>query len=494
MRHSKAVLGAVVLSALGAPGCGKVMEFVRSLTGGGTDTAAPHATPAQGEAPQAPAEAPAGPTSSVRTPAPSQATGCPALQANAALLPGTVHNREVAADETLSLAGSPHRFPDGIDVHDRATLTVAPCAVVLIGHEQNAWVQGGGGLIAAGTETQPIRFGSDNTAPQPGDWHHLWLSEGIRSTSRLSYVVIEHAGMHRDNFDGALSVVARDLHLDHVTFRLNRGFGFGLVDGGTLRADSSDLTVEGTVAGDATHSGAIYVRRPSGVASLPMGRYQGNAVDEVFVAEGGTSDDMAIRRNATWRNLGVPYRLGDDVDVRVAGPGGPILTVEPGVMLRMGRNSGFSVGYDAEGGLVMDGQSEATRITLKPAGNDESPGLWHGIYFGPLANRSGSRVRFVNLRAAGATWSTSLCDWAGENGDGSFIYWQAQPGPSAIEHTSFAVGGPTIAAIGRGWEGPAVSFTGPSLGNDFSQFGGACHQSPVHVPGSGCPDPAPACD
>jgi len=494
MRKSKAVWGVVVLAALGGPGCGKVMAFVRSLTGGANDTPSTGASNAPNDPHIPPNETPPAPTSSVRTPAPGQATGCPALMPNAALPPGTVHNRDIAVDETLSLAGSPHRFPDGLDVHDRVTLTVAPCAVVLVGHGQNAWIQGGAGLIATGTAAQPIRFGSDNPQPQPGDWNHLWLSENLRSTSRLSYVVIEHAGMNRDSFDGGLAVVTRDLHLDHVTLRLHRGFGLGLLEGGTLSADSNNLVVEGSVAGDAAQSGAIYVRRPPSVGSIPPGRYTGNAVDEVFVAQGGTDDNMALRRSTTWRNLGVPYRLGEDVDIRVAGPGGPMLTVEPGVMMRMGRNSGISVGYDAEGGLVLDGQSDATRIILKPASNDESPGLWHGIYFGPLANRSGSRIRYVNLRAAGAPWSTVLCDWAGENGDGSFVHWQVQPGPSAIEHTSFAVGSNAIAAIGRGWEGPAVNFNSPSLGNDFTQFGGACHQSPVATAGVGCPDPAPACD
>jgi len=115
----------------------------------------------------------------------------------------------------------------------------------------------------------------------------------------------------------------------------------------------------------------------------------------------------------TWRNLGVPYHVADNADVRVDGPAAPVLTVAPGVTIRFGRGAGISVGYDAEGALVMDGASDATRITLRPAGTDESPGQWHGVYFGPRYNRTASKVRFVTIRSAGEGWNSQLCDWEG---------------------------------------------------------------------------------
>ncbi len=39
----------------------------------------------------------------------------------------------------------------------------------------------------------------------------------------------------------------------------------------------------------------------------------------------------------TWRNLGVPYHVADNADVRVDGPAAPVLTVAPGVTIRFGR-------------------------------------------------------------------------------------------------------------------------------------------------------------
>ena len=69
-------------------------------------------------------------------------------KANAALPPGTVHNSTVERDEVWSLEDSPHRLPDGLTVRDGATLTIAPCAVVLTGRGNGVEVQDGGGLVA----------------------------------------------------------------------------------------------------------------------------------------------------------------------------------------------------------------------------------------------------------------------------------------------------------------------------------------------------------
>jgi hypothetical protein len=185
--------------------------------------------------------------------------------------------------------------------------------------------------------------------------------------------------------------------------------------------------------------------------------------------------------------------VADNADVRVDGPAAPVLTVAPGVTIRFGRGSGLSVGYDAEGALVMDGASDATRITLRPAGTDESPGQWHGVYFGPRYNRTASKVRFTTIHSAGENWSGSLCDWEGTASDNAFLMLEAAPGEGAFDHLTFVGGSPDAAAIGRKWNGAPVDFAAPALGNDFTRFGTGCRQSPAADANGACPDPAPRC-
>lgn len=479
-------------------GCQKVIAVIRGLTGGSsndTSTTQPANNGNNSNGGNDESGSPSGPPSSVRTPAPSVATGCPATVANAALLPGTIHNHDITRDETWTLEGSPHRLPDGAAVQNGATVTLAPCAVVLVGHGNGVEVQDGAGLIATGDPAHPIRFGSDNPQPQAGDWQSLWFSPNARRTSRLSNVILEHGGADWNGRSACLAVLASELHVDHVTARQCRAFGVGLFESGTFSRDSSDLTVTGAAAGNSSATGAVYVQRAPSVASVPSGAYTGNAADEVFIAEANAGNDQnTIRQSAVWKNLGVPYHLADDQDLRVDGPTGPVLTISPGVTIRFGRGAGISVGYDAEGGLVLDGNAEATRITLRPAGTDESPAQWRGIYLGPRFNRSATRLRFATLRNAGQSWNGQLCDWEGTSSDDPFVMFEAAPNAGSVDHLTFAAGPPNGVAIGRKWAGAPMNFNASEFGNDFSQFGNGCHQSPQPDANNACPDPAPRCE
>lgn len=302
-----------------------MITILRGIAGGSSTDTGAGAQPASNGNGGNGGEQPAGQSSSVRTPAPSRATGCPATVANAALTAGTLHNRDVARDEVWTLEDSPHRVPEGLSVQNGATLTIAPCAVVLVGHGTGVDVQDGAGLIATGDATHPIRFGSDNPQPQAGDWQALTYQGNARRTSRLSHVVVEHGGFSDPSGRSVcLGVLATDLHVDHLTARQCRGFGVGIFESGRFSGDSADVTVTGTVADNAPASGAVIAQRAPSVASIPTGAYTGNAVDEVFIAEASAgSDQSTIRQSAVWKNLGVPYHLADDQDLRVDGSTGP---------------------------------------------------------------------------------------------------------------------------------------------------------------------------
>ena len=84
--------------------------------------------------------------------------GCPAPTSGPTNHPGTV------GTETWTAAGSPHKVP--LNTNISGTLTIEPCAEVLIGGQLNLSVEGTGKLVAEGTANKPIHIGAlDTTKP-----------------------------------------------------------------------------------------------------------------------------------------------------------------------------------------------------------------------------------------------------------------------------------------------------------------------------------------
>lgn len=441
--------------------------------------------------------APSGPTvsgqqngeSSVRSVPPTPATGCPALTPTAALGPGTVHNATINTNETWTLEGSPHRFPEGADISQNATVTVAPCAVVLVGAGYRFNVGEGGALLAVGDAQHPIRIGSDKNDAQPGDWSGVSFVDHARQSSRLSYVTIEHGGYAGSGWDYAacLNVAMSGLDLQHVTLRACRAFGAFVDRSGSFSDTSTDLTVKEVVAGDASQSGSVVFIEANSVRTLPQGTYTGNALNEIFVREG------RITTSATWRNPGVRYHIADDAEIRVEGPTSPVLTIAPSTVIAMGSSANLTVGWDAEGGLIADGGNEAGRITFTGAATEPNAGSWEAIYLGARVLRARTKLAWVNIAYAGGdSGYDDACSHNTDDNDAA-LYVSSQLAPDAITHVTFTGLPEHTAAIARAWTGStAVNFAAPALANDFSHTGNTCRQTPMRT-ADGCPDPA-RCD
>lgn len=424
--------------------------------------------------------------SSVREVPPTPATGCPAQMPTAALGPGTVHNATINTNETWTLEGSPHRFPDGANIQENATVTVAPCAVVLIGDANRLLVQSGGALIAVGDAQHLIRFGSNKNDPQPGDWEGVIFEEGARRSSRIAYATVEHAG-HETANGTASGILTNMLGLDlqHVLVRAFRGFGIAATGQGTFSDTSLDITVREGIVGGRDHAGSAWFGSPNTVRTLPAGAYTGNEINEVYVSG---SDPIAT--TGTWRNPGVRYHIADDTDMRVEGPTSPVLTIAAGTTLAFGAGASLSVGWNAEGALVADGANEAGRISFTAAASEPNPGSWEGIYIGERALRARTKLAWVNIAfAAGDSNTDPTCPWNEQENDAA-LYLQSPIAAENITHVTFSNLPENTAAIARNWRNaPAINYAAPALANNFAQAGTSCKQSPVHV-NDGCPENA----
>lgn len=447
-------------------------------------------------APSNGANAPTGPTisgqtqgeSSVRSVPPTPATGCPAQLANGALGPGTVHNATINTNETWTLEGSPHRFPDGAVIAANTTVTVAPCAVVLVGSDHMFQIEAGGAIMAVGDAAHPIRFGSDKNDPQAGDWDNIHFDEQARRSSRLAFVTIEHGGSDTGaDVPSCLHNYLAGLDLQHVTIRACRGYGVFMQDNGTFSDTSTQLVVREGVVSGASQAGAVHFSNPNSVRTLPEGTYSGNEVSEVFVRSG------TVTSTGTWRNPGVRYRVADDAELRVEGPASPVLTIAPGTTIAFGSSANFTIGWDGDGALTADGGSEASRITFTAAAAEPNPGAWEGVFIGERAIRSRTKLAWVTISyAAGDSGYDNACPPSEQDNDAA-LYLTAPLSADAVSHVKFTNLPENTAAIGRTWAaGPTTSFATPALGNDFAQSGNQCRQTPLRT-AEGCADNA-RCD
>jgi hypothetical protein len=476
-----------------------ITSFLVACSGGSSESTSPSPEgppePTAPEAPPAPTEIPTTPTSgatgsSVVSRAPVAATGCPATDPNALAQPGTVHSSSVAANELLDLAGSPHRFPDGASI-DAATLSIEPCTLVLVGQNQAIWSNNQATLLAQGTADRPIVIRAIDPVAARGAWGGLYFGNGATSTSRLSYLTVQNAGAdvgwgERGAIwvDGATTVV-----MNEVTIRQSGGHGVSMR--GTARFGTGSAGLHVIDSGNADIAAALVAfADTNAVGSLPELTQEGNDTAEIALI----GESTRVTTTQTWRNpgSGIRYRLRNDLEVR--GPSGPVLTVAPGATVALDEGHAIYVGWDEDGGLVLDGGAEETRVVLTSARREPAPGDWVGIYFGDHVLRTSSRIAWTTISYAGAPPGWGAEHDCGQGAGASFAIQirDRDLGP-VITHTRFTFLPEACVAIQRAFISDApTDYTAAAAANDFGNMGARCAQSFVE-PTTGCPDPVPTC-
>src|ERR1019366_2971883 len=209
--------------------------------------------------------------------------------------PGTVH-QSVNADETWTAAGSPHTLASDSTIY--ATLTIEPCAELLLAPGRTITVRGNGTIVArAPANPSPYLTGT-----------------------------IDVQGSDRSMPTQPL------LEVDHVSIQGSGSNGVALYDGAGFAPGSAELTI----GGSAQYPIGMWSRAVDGV---PTGHYTGNAHDEIMLYGQGLAE--SIYENATLHERGVPYLVGHPAaagTLYVGGASGATgvttLTIEPGVSVR----------------------------------------------------------------------------------------------------------------------------------------------------------------
>lgn len=326
---------------------------------------------------------------------------------------GTVHSANIGGDETWSSSSSPHLVSEDITI--TATLTIEPCSEVLIGADKTITVTDNGRIIAHGEQDRPISIHSQNDG-QP--FAQIYVHNG--GTLRLRHTVIAGGGAPFPavpDVTGTIVALGADqdapaqptVFVEHVTIRGSKSNGLYLAEGAGFAPGSQYLTVSGA----AQYPVSIW---PRSIGTLPTGKYTGNAIDAILVP--GIGGAASIQEDATMRNHGVPYQIGNSltegllvIQRQQPNSGVATLTIEAGVTIRVKKGGVIEVQHGvadeaAQGALVVGG-TRAKPVVFTSAEPRPAAGDWLGIWFGgiPAAN---NLMRFARVEYAG-----------GESGAGS---------------------------------------------------------------------------
>lgn len=296
------------------------------------------------------------------------------------------HTGTVQADETWG--------PDQVHVikgelyiqgDNSPTVTILPGTVVRIGNEGAIWVgyNGRGGLVAKGTAEAPIRFTSDAPTPAHGDWQTIGFYKGnLSAKSAFDHVIVEYGGA---NDHGNIYLYDTTLKIANSEIRHSASYG--------LKGDT-DAHVE-SFAGSSLHGNKKAVVYWSAASAHELGasnNFKGNTIDRVYLQPG------TVAQSATWQAINVPYQLNGELYVQ--GDASPVLSLQAGVQLLMGRDASIWVGYNGRGGLKANGTADAP-VTITSDAPTPSAGDWQaiGFYEGTIA---GSQLVHTTVAYGGA--------------------------------------------------------------------------------------------
>jgi hypothetical protein len=294
---------------------------------------------------------------------------------------GTHHAGTIAANETWTIAGSPHIVDANLAIE--AYLTIQPGVTVYVADGAGFAVgtHSPAGLLALGRADSVITFTSLNSSPGPGAWNGVeFRTSTTASASVLRHCIVEYAG-------GGGALVRCDaggVVIDSCAFRASSGRGVAASGAGL--GGLSNTAVSGCAGYPVSISAAL-------VKVLGTGNtYSANSRNAVELV-GGT-----VAASDTWHYFGAPYCI--TATVTVADTSNPLLTIAPGCSLLFGDGTALRVGVTQPGGLRADGTYG--RITFAPLADAPGPGSWSGLEFFEATDTFRTALTYCRIEGAGA--------------------------------------------------------------------------------------------
>jgi hypothetical protein len=256
-------------------------------------------------------------------------------------------------------------------------LTILGGQTILVAKDGGIGVgsNGQGRLIIGEAGGAPVSLEAAN-----GDWAGIDLDEGA-GPSAFRHVTLRDCGARPE---GACVRVLNSSgvagpFVDDVTITGSRSRGF-LIAGSRFAVGSNNLTITNSVA-------TPIAMHPNGISSIPPGNYRGNGDDviELMFGDNVSTDDV-------WHDRGIPYRAERGLQIGQI-TNLPLLTLEPGVEIQVGRDQMVLAG---------DGALRAIGTAAKPilftAITPGTPGSWTGVI---VSGDPRTKFDHVEIRDAG---------------------------------------------------------------------------------------------
>ncbi len=387
---------------------------------------------------------------------------CPAAPAGA----GTEHKNDITADETWTLAGSPHRITYNARV--LSTVRIEPCATVLIddgysitiGNTPNVKgtliAKGEHGVDANGKPIQrPVTIAASDSAKPWGsiyvngsgmlDLEDVILRDGASPTADQNGggVVITYGN------DVGTGSVLKTVRAVNVTVDKARGYGFNFHTFTGFTDDSSNITVTGSGRADRPFPIRML---PGTLSTLPTVTLTGNTANEVQII----ADNTAMITD-TFHARGVPYRVSGRMRVAPAADGGAVtLNIEAGATLRFETwaDSGLQIGTsDQRQGILVANGTATAPIRFTSAKDTPAAADWKNIYFSYTPS-TGNSITYATIEYAGAPSGAQGYGCGPAENDASILLLAGRPDTAFIQNTTFQNGGGDTGLL-LGWSSDA---------------------------------------
>lgn len=284
----------------------------------------------------------------------------------------------ITTDTIWRRTASPFRVAGPFRVAPGVTLTIEPGVTVAFDPGAQMGIEGA--VVGEGSADQPIEFiGMD---PQAGSWRGIQLlgTPAQPGQLRLSHATIAGAAASA-SYGGQLYVYQGLVELDNSEIRDGAGNGL-VVDAGAIHLTDTDITGN---AGIAVHLRSLSDAAPSADPQFDNVTISGNGVDAVVMGSG------TIAADASWEDVGVPYRLDGQMFVLASAT----LTIEPGTEVRFGEQGELHV----SGNLLAPGTAD---LPIQLVGADGNAGPWRGISVqGTGAGPANAAFAHVTISGAG---------------------------------------------------------------------------------------------
>jgi hypothetical protein len=294
-------------------------------------------------------------------------------------------NQDITASTTWT-SDKVYILTGDINVDNNSVLTIQPGTVIkfnagsslTIGYTSNATI------LANGTATNPITFTSTALLPAAGAWEGLYFDSHTLNNSSLSYCNIQYAGSNSSY--GAINIDGCDMSIDHCT--ISNSGSYGVWTNYSNNYGGFSTFTNNTINATAKYGIVINAQKAGSIGS-----------NNVFTNVPGVliTGDFRSTTAQTWKNLGTPYIITNEVDIDGT------LTIEPGTTFKFDAGGWLGIGYYAATTFVADGTSSLP-ILFTTTSTSPIAGAWRGITFYNYTQPN-SKMNYCTINYAGSNAS-----------------------------------------------------------------------------------------